>query len=554
MKARLTAIILAAVLASAPMSCLAADTGMPIDQEEAEEEDSREEEAFEIEEPEEEEPPEDMPAEENEEQEEIPEEEASEDTADDLMAAYTGWKKVSGKTFYYVSGKAATGWKTISGKTYYFGTDGAMRTGWQTLNGYRYYFGTDGIQRTGWQTISGSRYYFYPKTEGSHYKGTMAKNWVTINNKTYYFAADGAMRTGWQTLNGYRYYFGTDGVQRLGLQKIGSDTYYFYKSTIKKYKDHYKGVAAVGVVENGNKYYYMQKSGKDKYKAYKGIHYFGNVDDKLEGSGFTYYVGHNFVYFNQDGSLYDGFDEEIIKVGGSSYYHLGYGLLTTGFKKVDGKLYYFDKDTAKMRTGWVWASDSEGSVMDGKYAGFESSRRTEAWWYMGSNGAYQKKTGWQTIGGKKFYFGSYKDSVYNIKNMYFDYAMMLAGQAKVGGKYYIFNTKDGMQTGWINGDDIMPGKACNGGGKGSKYYAGSDGVVKTGWQKIGGKSYYFAPSANDKGYVGQLLTGSNIYKKGLSYMFTMEYYKKVNGVDQYKVKIGSAWYIINKDGSLVKKL
>ena len=37
-------------------------------------------------------------------------------------------------------------------------------------------------------------------------------------------------------------------------------------------------------------------------------------------------------------------------------------------------------------------------------------------------------------------------------------------------------------------------------------------------------------------------------------MFEMKYYKKVNGTDQYKVKIGNAWYVINKDGSLVKKL
>lgn len=557
MKIRLTAVLLAAMIMTAPLPCMAGEVEGPIDQ------DPQEEQALEEDAPGEEAPAEEgvLPAEdamaggtgEGLPAAELPEEVLEEE----LPELASGWKETAKGTLYYVSGRPVTGWKTIGGRTYYFGNDGLMRTLWQTINGFRYYFGTDGAQATGFRTINGCRYYFYPRTQNKKYKGTMAKNWVTINKKTYYFAADGAMRTGWQTLNGCRYYFGTDGVQRLGLQKVGGDTYYFYKSTIKKYKGHYKGAAATGVVESGNKYYYMQKSGKDKYKAYKGIHYFGSADDKLEGSGFTYYVGHNFVYFNQDGSLYDGLDEEIIKVGSGRYYHLGYGLLTTGFKKVDGKIYYFDKDTARMKTGWVWASDSEGSVMDGKYAGFESTRRTEAWWYFGSDGAFQPKKGWQTIGGRKFYFGSYKDSVYGIRDMYFDYPMMLAGQARVGGKYYIFNTKDGMQTGWINGDDIRPGRACNGGGKGSKYYAGSDGVVKTGWQKIGGRTYYFAPSANDKGYVGQLLTGSNIYKaskSGLSYMFEMKYYKKVNGTDQYKVRIGNAWYVINKDGSLVKKL
>ena len=95
-------------------------------------------------------------------------------------AAFTGWKNVSGKWFYYAKGNKKTGWVTIDGKVYYidakagrktgfatisknkyyFSKSGVMTTGWQTINGYKYYMGSNGIIRTGWQTISGKQYNF----------------------------------------------------------------------------------------------------------------------------------------------------------------------------------------------------------------------------------------------------------------------------------------------------------------------------------------------------------------------------------------------------------
>jgi len=41
-------------------------------------------------------------------------------------AADTGWKKVSGKSYYYVNGKKVTGVKKIDGKTYVFASSGAL--------------------------------------------------------------------------------------------------------------------------------------------------------------------------------------------------------------------------------------------------------------------------------------------------------------------------------------------------------------------------------------------------------------------------------------------
>ncbi len=71
----------------------------------------------------------------------------------------SGWKTISGKKYYYVSGKKTTGWKTISGKKYYFDKDGVMQKGWLTLSGAKYYL-KSGVMQTGWVAISGKNYYF----------------------------------------------------------------------------------------------------------------------------------------------------------------------------------------------------------------------------------------------------------------------------------------------------------------------------------------------------------------------------------------------------------
>ena len=73
-----------------------------------------------------------------------------------------------------------------------------------------------------------------------------------------------------------------------------------------------------------------------------------------------------------------------------------------------------------------------------------------------------------------------------------------SGFQNIGGKQYYFwpKTEKGhysrtMATGWntING---------------FKYYMGKDGAIRTGWQTIGGKKYYFWPKTEKGHYKGTL--------------------------------------------------
>ena len=148
----------------------------------------------------------------------------------------TGWRTVSGKTYYFGSDTYALKWEqTIDGKFYYFDTDYSMRTGWVTWNkdGTRTYFGSDGAALSGWQTIGGKRYYFDPAKQ---YHG--ARWETTIDGKFYYFDTDCSMYTGLITWNrdGSKSFFGSNGVMASGWQSWRGKRYYISPSTMRAVK------------------------------------------------------------------------------------------------------------------------------------------------------------------------------------------------------------------------------------------------------------------------------------------------------------------------------
>lgn len=134
--------------------------------------------------------------------------------------------------------------------------------------------------------------------------------------------------------------------------------------------------------------------------------------------------------------------------------------IKTGWQTVSGKSYYYGTDGV-MCTGWQTISGKK------YYLGTDGAMLT-GWqtisgkkYYLGTDGAM--RTGWQTVSGKKYYLGA-------------DGAMLTGWQTISSKKYYL-GTDGVMCTGW---QEIS----------GKKYYLGSDGVIRSGWQTVDKKKYY----------------------------------------------------------------
>ena len=280
-------------------------------------------------------------------------------------AAFSGWKKVSGKWFYYTSGKVRTGWVKVGGKTYYvdarkgrrtgfasiagkkyyFDKNGVMTTGWQTINGYKYYMGGNGQIRTGFQTIGGKNYYFWTATKNGHYSNTMATKFFTVDGKSYYAGGNGQIRTGWQTINGYRYYMGGNGQIRRGFQTIGGKKYYFWTTTAN---GHYSSTLAT-------KFFTV--------------------------SGQTYYAGSN-------GQIRTGWQT----INGYKYHMNAAGAMQTGWQTINKKKYYFYKSNSD---GHYKGTMAAGRYIEGRYLDVRGVYRSN----VSEKAAVSKASDWKLENG-----------------------------------------------------------------------------------------------------------------------------------------------------------
>lgn len=170
---------------------------------------------------------------------------------------------------------------------------------------------------------------------------------------------------------------------------------------------------------------------------------------------------------------------------GNSWYYLNeLGEKQTGWLQLNGNWYYFASSGA-MHTGWLQLS--------GK------------WYYFASSGIMQ--TGWLQLGSTWYYLNSNGEMVtgkYAIEGKLHNFdtsgkwlgASDLTDWVKDGDNWYYY--KNGiMQTGWLK-----LGAAY--------YYLGSDGVMQTGWLQQNGLWYYL----DDKGVmaVGKVFIGEQPHK------------------------------------------
>ena len=154
-------------------------------------------------------------------------------------------------------------------------------------------------------------------------------------------------------------------------------------------------------------------------------------------------VGDRFQYVNDDGSLVTS---DWKTVDGKRYYFDADGTSVRWSQKIDGNWYYFDR-ACEMQTGWItWSADGLKSYFgpDGK-----------AW------------LGWQKLDGRWYYFSP-------------SGGKSVRWSQKIGGKWYYFNGASQMHTGWLKWN-----------GKQQWSYYDGDGVRLGGTQTIGGYEYTF---------------------------------------------------------------
>ena len=415
-----------------------------------------------------------------------------------LKQLKTGWNQV-GSDWYYIKddGEYAKGWLQV-GKTWYFFNeydgrmfaDGGYRTdggtklyffkasgawdntaGWKTdSDGDKYYVGSSGQLLTGWQTIGGKKYYF------DTYYGYMYRGVHSIDGQEYFFNNDGALGTkGWNKVvysetwtdsvgNTHTetwtewYYLETDGGMPItGWKKISGKWYYF--------DPYYNGrmVADRPYQVDGTRYYFTASG------ALAGAGWQKRVDNGYYSDG-TAYSDTYWYYTDAAGIVQNGWK----KIDGKWYYFSPEGgvMASGGRRLIDGKWYYFNASGA-MQTGWI---KDAGGYEDGGYK--------ESWtdWYY-ANGSGVLQTGWQTIGGKTYYFDltgcyMYADGVY--------YASVSDGEYHDTAPFFFTASGALAGAGWqsVKVTD-------NGVSRTFWFYTNADGTPVTGWKKIGGTWYYF---------------------------------------------------------------
>ena len=434
-------------------------------------------------------------------------------SANKKKTGWVSWAQTDGTLWSYLEkgNSVKDAWRTVSGKRYHFDEYGIMQTGWTEIDNTWYYLNPkNGAALSGWrQKEDGSWYYM---SSNSRSFGKLVTGWQTIGKKRYYFNESGVMLSGtW--VDGY--YLSESGAMATGWKNTGTEEnpVWYYLNTNSKARTY--GKALVGWQTIGGKKYFFEENGVMKHDAWQD----------------TYYL-------TTRGWVATGLQE----IDGETYYFdpntksRSFGRALTGWRTIKNKRYYFD-DEGRMVRGWL--DDTFYLREDGTMATGWLNTGTEenpVWYYMDANSkarSYGRRlTGWQTIGGKKYYFDdlgvmahdTWMDSFYlthkgpvatgwqempagsgrwyyfdpNTKNRTFGRA--LTGWRTISGKRYCFDDEGLMLTGWV--DDTFYLKTDGTGGK-------DLGSMVTGWKEIPAESgnwYYFDPNTKNKTY-GRALTG-----------------------------------------------
>lgn len=255
----------------------------------------------------------------------------------------------------------------------------------------------------------------------------------------------------------------------------------------------------------------------------------------------------------------------LTKINGITYYLNGDGTyVKDNYVVIGNHKYIFDaegkciKDYEIQKAGWkktgtVWMwVDEDGTSPVNTWRNISGK-------YYYFDGKGYMKSGWLKLSGKWYYLGSANDGSrksgwlkLNNKWYYLNQdGVMQTGAAQVGGKWYCFGGAD---------DGAMKANGWHSTG-GKWYYLGSDGAAKKGWLKLKNKWYYLGSDAamqtgwgwiNSKWYYFGG-TGDGAMKSGWQKVGGKWYHLGSAGDGSMKkgwLKLNNKWYYLNPGGDM----
>ena len=287
-------------------------------------------------------------------------------------------------------------WLTIGDKTYYFSGTGKMTENF-SLDGCVYVLDEDGGYvstvdlHDGWNLIQDEYYY----QAGSR----LASGKMEINGSIYYFK-DGKMMTNMASKDGafdgyYDYCYGADGTMLTGAGWKNINGNWYYLNNRSQYIKHWALI-------DGKTYYFMQGS-EYAYEAF-----WGDINLDEVGVMCTGYrvINHKLYYFDQDGVCQGvcGPKDGWYNANGIWYFMKG-GIVSTGMISVNGANYILGPD-GKMYTNTVVNSNGL------RYVNADGAVVTTQGWLLTSDGYVYIQangtvcTGVQVIDGVTYYFSA----------------------------------------------------------------------------------------------------------------------------------------------------
>lgn len=216
-------------------------------------------------------------------------------------------------------------------------------------------------------------------------------------------------------------------------------------------------------------------------------------------------------------------------VDGSLFYFdpLRQGAMAKGWLKIDEKWYFFD-DSGTMQTGWLDLLGSRFYLCEDGTMAIGWQEVDEGQYYFDDEGELQ--SGWLDLDGRRFYLGidgkacfGWQDTAQGRCYLPLD-GTVYQGWQELDGNRYFFNADGFLMYGWLSHENEY-------------YFLDDQGIMQTGWLNLNAGTYYLDDS-------GRLKTGWLTLEDGRYFMGT-------DGIlDTGWVDVGGSRFYLGDDGRM----